>query len=89
MRQVIANSVGTNWRNDVSHGARFDAVEVIDLDNKRLGIVSTVKDSLDRVSYQLNYRRVSFDTIWNEMHKWSDVIAAQNTRDYQRRITQA
>ena len=78
------------------HAARFDTVEVVDLNGVRLGLVSTDKTlcgygdkRYERTVYFLHTpgrfgsRRSSHKDIWEKMHEWSDVIAKQNTERYQ------
>ena len=89
MKQITANSVGSCWRADVFNAAKYGVCEIVDLDGTRLGTLTTSKDSLNRLSYLLNGRRANHQTIWAAMHKWSDVIAAQNTRNYQARMQAA
>jgi hypothetical protein len=87
MRQITAGSVGMNWRSDVSHAAHFDVVQVVDLNGNKLGTVSTAKDAIGRESWYLNGQRVAYDRIWEQMHKWSNVVAEQQTKAFRAACT--
>jgi hypothetical protein len=82
MRQVTASSVGSIWRSDVLHVTHFDSVEVVDLDGKRIAIVDIHPDARGHGTYYVDDRRISFKNLWELMHKWSDIISAQNARNF-------
>lgn len=79
MKQITANSVGSIWRSDVLHASSFDSVEVIDLDGKRIAIVECRGKHRN---YYVNDQRISFKNLWGLMHKWSDIISAQNAQNF-------
>jgi hypothetical protein len=86
MRTITANSCGTTWRSDVLNAVNYETVNVVDLDGKTLGIVENRKDARGGSRFFCDRQRISYDKLWARMHDWSDVISAQNARDYKRRM---
>ena len=86
MKQITANSCGMCWRADVFNAAKFGMCQIIDLDGAVLGTLTTSKDRLNRTSFILNGRRAGHSTIWDTMHRWSDKITEQNSRNYKARM---
>ena len=70
MRQVTANSGGTNWRLDVFEIAKSGAVEVVDQRGMHLGTV-TIRGAGKRAKYLLNGVPSNFSAVWRQMDMWS------------------